>query len=95
MDSEKLLEKTLQTKVQILGGWALKFHCISVSGFPDRVVLMPFAKIYFIELKSEGKTLGKLQRIWQNRLRLLGFYCERVDTKEKLSAFLTLIESPC
>jgi hypothetical protein len=95
MDSEKLIEKTLQSKVQILGGWALKFHCISVSGFPDRIVLMPSAKIYFVELKSEGKSLGKLQKIWQRRLRYLGFYCERLDTMEKLYNFLTFIEVPC
>lgn len=91
MDSEKLIEKNLREKIKSLGGFALKFHCLSVSGFPDRIVLMPFGKIYFIELKSEGKTLGKLQVIWKRELNRLGFYCERIDTLLKLEAFINTI----
>ena len=90
MDSEKLLEKTLRERIKDLGGIALKFHCLSFTGFPDRVVLMPFGRIYFVELKSEGKKPTKIQLAVHKILRDLGFSVWVVDTKEKLSDFLKM-----
>lgn len=84
MDSEKLLEKTLRERIKDLGGIALKFHCLSFTGFPDRVVLMPFGRIYFVELKSEGKKPTKIQLAVHKILRDLGFSVWVVDTQEKL-----------
>lgn len=84
MDSEKLLEKTLRERIKNLGGIALKFHCLSFTGFPDRVVLMPFGRIYFVELKSEGKKPTKIQLAVHKILRDLGFSVWVVDTQEKL-----------
>lgn len=92
MDSEKLIEKTLQEKVKQMGGQALKFHCLSVSGFPDRIVLMPKARVYFVELKSEGKKPRKLQNLWARKLKELGFFHGVIDTMEGLGIFLNLIE---
>lgn len=91
MDSEKLIEKTLQEKVNLMGGQALKFHCLSVSGFPDRIVLMPKGKVYFIELKSEGKKPRKLQNLWARKLKDMGFFHGVIDTMEGLRIFLKLI----
>lgn len=92
MDSEKLLEKNLREKVKALNGLALKFHCLSFTGFPDRIVLMPFGKLYFVELKSEGKKPTKIQLSVHRLLCDLGFLVFVIDTKEKLSNFLKLIE---
>lgn len=92
MDSEKLLEKNLREKVKSLNGLALKFHCQSFTGFPDRIVLMPFGKLYFVELKSEGKKPTKIQLSVHKILCDLGFLVFVIDTKEKLSNFLKLIE---
>lgn len=92
MDSEKLLEKTLREKIKALGGIALKFHCLSFTGFPDRVVLLPFGKIYFVELKSEGKKPTKIQLAVHKILQDLGFSVWVVDTKGVLFNFLVSIE---
>jgi len=93
MDSEKLLEKTLREKVKDLGGLALKFHCLSFTGFPDRIILMPFGKIYFVELKSEGKKRTQIQIKVHILLRDLGYAVSTIDTKERLKQFLTGIET--
>ena len=87
MDSEKLLEKTLRERIKDLGGIALKFHCLSFTGFPDRVVLMPFGKIYFVELKSEGKKPSTIQRSVHSKLTELGFSVFVIDTKEGVDEF--------
>jgi len=92
MDSEKLTEKNLRDKIKTLGGIALKFHCLSASGFPDRIVLMPKARIYFVELKSEGKAPGKLQIIWHRELKKLGFQVLVISTKIMLEDFLYKVE---
>ena len=91
MDSEKLIERRLREKVEQMGGQALKFHCLSVSGFPDRIVLMPKAKVYFIELKSEGKKPRKLQNFWASQLKALGFFHGVIDTLEGVEVFLKLV----
>lgn len=87
MDSEKLLEKTLRERIKDLGGIALKFHCLSFTGFPDRVVLMPFGRIYFVELKSEGKKPSPIQRSVHIKLTELGFSVSVIDTKERVNEF--------
>lgn len=93
MDSEKLLEKTLREKVKDLGGLALKFHCLSFTGFPDRIILMPFGKIYFVELKSEGKKPTKIQLAVHKILEDLGFQVLVIDSTEKLLAFLHIVKA--
>lgn len=93
MDSEKLLEKVLREKVKSLGGLALKFHCLSFTGFPDRIVLMPLGRVYFVELKSEGKKPTKIQLAVHRILQDLGFQVSVVDREEKLLAFLHTLKA--
>lgn len=93
MDSEKLLEKTLREKAKSLGGLALKFHCLSFTGFPDRIILMPLGRIYFVELKSEGKKPTPIQKIVHKMLQDLGFLVVVIDTKILLNFFLEMLET--
>ena len=53
--NEKLLEKKLREEVKKLGGLALKFTSSTYTGMPDRIVLMPKGKVYFVELKTTGQ----------------------------------------
>lgn len=71
--SEKWLEAKLKTDVNKIGGRALKFVSPGNDGVPDRLVLMPNAKVYFAELKSTGQRLGPLQRYWKRELEKMGF----------------------
>lgn len=69
---ETVVEKTLRLAVKARGGWAIKL-LPSVSGLPDRIVLLPGGKIIFIELKSPTGTVAPHQTVIHNRLRALGF----------------------
>lgn len=86
--NEKLIEKKLREKVKKLGGLAIKFFVLSFTGFPDRIVLMPGAKIWFVELKSTGKKLKPRQEIVIAWLKKLGFSVWVIDTEELLQNFL-------
>jgi hypothetical protein len=49
---------------------AIKIHRI---GWPDRLILGPFAIIFFIEFKRPGEYVRRIQRIMHELLRKLGF----------------------
>jgi len=92
---EKIIETKLANKIKKLGGWALKFYCLSFTGMPDRIVLMPGARIFFVELKAPGKSVkkGSRQDIVQRQLREWGFDVWVVNNMEALDQFLFVVES--
>ena len=92
MTVEKMLERKLQTLVKRLGGIALKLYCLSFSGLPDRMILMPHGKIYFLELKSTGKTPSPRQCLVHTFLRKLDFEVAWLDDDLTLALFIEMLE---
>jgi hypothetical protein len=89
--NEKLIEKKLREGVKKLKGEALKFFCMSFTGMPDRIVLMPGGRAWFVELKSTGNKPSPRQEFVIGWLRRLGFQVFVIDTQEGLDEFLNLI----
>lgn len=85
--SEKLLEKKLREAVTNAGGLAVKLVAVSFTGLPDRLVLLPGARICFVEVKSTGKGLKPRQKIIIPMLEKLGFKVWIVDSEETLKEF--------
>ncbi len=54
---EKEIEKMLVNAVKIHGGLALKFVSPNFNGMPDRLILLPFGKIAFAEMKAPGRKM--------------------------------------
>mgnify|MGYP005927744117 CR=1 FL=1 len=52
---EANVEKYLIRYVKDKGGLCLKFISASMRGLPDRIVILPQGKIFFVELKAKGK----------------------------------------
>lgn len=69
---ERRVEQVLGWEVKARKGWAIKF-LPSVSGLPDRIVLLPGGRLIFVELKSPTGTVAPHQTVVHNRLRALGF----------------------
>lgn len=71
-----MLEKTVEQKlikgVRKMGGEAFKFVSPGNDGVPDRLVLLPGGKIYFVELKAERGQLRPTQKVQLVRLSALG-----------------------
>lgn len=89
-DVEKHLCKRVKNE---LHGWALKFVSPGQNGVPDRIVLVPMGRIYFVETKAPGKKLRKLQEWVCGRIKGLGFAVLRLDTKDKVDAFVREVMS--
>ncbi len=52
---ESDVEKHLFTKVAEMGGWAVKLSCPGTTGFPDRMIMLPYGVVSFAELKRPGE----------------------------------------
>jgi len=79
---EKTVEAYLRRRVREAGGLALKLVCPGWTGVPDRLVLMPGARIYFAETKDLGRKPRPRQRYVHDRLRELGFTVFVPDSKQ-------------
>lgn len=92
MESEKLLEKKLQKEIKISGGWTLKLWSLSLTGLPDRLILMPGGKAYFAEVKTTGKKPKKIQIAIHNKLKKLGFKVFIIDSSEGIKKLINEIK---
>lgn len=93
VDSEKSIEKTLVKLTKDLGGWALKLLCNYVTGLPDRMVLLPGGRVFFVEVKTTGKKPTAVQKLVHEKLRRLGFTVHVIDSLEQLNTiFNKLLE---
>lgn len=91
--NEKLIEKKLREAIRKLGGKALKFSSPYETGYPDRLILMPGGKVFWVELKTTGKKPTEKQLLRQTELRNLGFVSEVIDSEEGLNKFIIDIEN--
>ncbi len=89
-DVEQYLRKKVKTE---LHGLALKFVSPGFNGVPDRIILVPMGRIYFVETKAPGKKLRKLQEWVCGVIRGLGFVVLRIDTKPKVDAFVREVKN--
>lgn len=88
---EKQIENKLVREVQKRGGLALKFVSPGVCGVPDRLVLMPYGRAGFVELKAPGKQLRPLQVKRKRQLEALGFLVYCIDDKKMIGEVLNEI----
>ena len=85
---EKLIEKYLRLEVEKLGGLCKKWNCEGWNGVPDRIVLFPYGKIYFIELKKTGARPRALQEYRHQQLEKLGFTVLVLDSTLSIDEFI-------
>lgn len=71
---EKEIEEKLRKKVEKAGGRCLKWVCPGWAGVPDRIVLLPGARVIFAETKRpKGGVMAARQKKWREILTGLGF----------------------
>lgn len=93
MEREKQIEKYLRLRVEERRGVCLKFVSPGQDGVPDRIVVMPGGRVYFVELKTETGELSRIQRYQLKRLTDLHQICSVVYGKEGVKAFLEDVDS--
>lgn len=88
---EKTIEQKLVTRVKHMGGIAPKFVSPGFNGMPDRIVLLPFGKIGFVEVKAMGAKPRPLQLSRHRILRKLGFQVYVLDEEKQIDDILRKI----
>ena len=86
-ESEKNLEADLVEGCKRRGGMAVKLTSQFHRGLPDRLVLLPWRTVAFVELKSTGEKRSALQEVAARQLEALGLRVFLVDSTEALMEF--------
>jgi len=89
---ENKIEVFLKAEVEKLGGLCIKFLATYFTGIPDRLVLLPGGRMYFVELKAPGKKPARRQPYVITLLQKLGFNVLVIDTIDKVNAFILWVK---
>lgn len=91
---EKEVERKLTNMVKDRGGLCLKWVCPGWRGVPDRIIILPGARIAFVETKRPvGGKREKLQEWWAEKLKAFGFPHFWISTFEEVYAFEHFLSS--
>lgn len=85
---EKQIEKKLVKAVKEEGGMCPKLVSPGTDGMPDRLIMLPKARIGFVEVKAPGAKPRPLQERRHKQLRDLGFYVSVLDDPAQIPCIL-------
>lgn len=85
---ESQIEARLMQGVKARGGMCMKFISPGLPGVPDRIVLTPNGRIYFVELKTEIGRLANIQKWVIGELQKRGAEVRVVKGPEAVKDFL-------
>lgn len=85
---EQQIEQKLRIAVKAKGGLALKFVSPGTAGVPDRIVMIPGGRLYFVELKAPGKHLSPKQVKMVEVLERLGHKVRVIDSTQQVKEFM-------
>ena len=91
-ESEKALEARLVEEIKKRGGVAVKLTSQFHRGLPDRLVLLPFHTMAFVELKSTGGRVSPLQVAAIEQLRQMHFCVRVVTSAQELDELLETLD---
>lgn len=94
MINEKYLEKKLTDGLHALGVWCEKYTNPFKVGYPDRLCLTPDGRTFWVEVKSPGEKLRKLQEVRKAELKAIGSPVFVVDSEESLQEVLVYAKAP-
>lgn len=89
---ESSLEQKLKREIKSMGGMALKLVSPGMAGVPDRLVLFPGGRQWFVEMKAPGERLRPLQEKRKSQLESFGFQVRVVDSLKSLQEFLAEVQ---
>lgn len=85
---ENEIEKALVDRVKKVGGLCLKFTSPSMTGIPDRIILLPRGRIGFVETKRPSGEPRPIQKKRIKQFKNLGFKVYVLDNKEAINKIL-------
>lgn len=92
---ETTIENRLTKAVKALHGECKKLVWPADDGAPDRMVLMPKGKIWFVETKAPGGKVSALQKLAHSDLIRMGFEVRVIWTPAGVDRFIQEEVMPC
>lgn len=92
MADEKKLEQKLVKAVRDIGGLALKFVSPGCDGVPDRLILIAYGKVAFVEVKAKGKKPRPIQIRRINQIKNLGFLVFILDYEKDIPSIIQQVK---
>ena len=92
MAEEKKLEQKLVKAVRDIGGLALKFVSPGCDGVPDRLILIAYGKVAFVEVKAKGKKPRPIQIRRINQIKNLGFLVFILDDEKDIPSIIKQVK---
>ena len=86
---ERDIEARVVKYVESLGGEALKLRIDGKNGFPDRTVILPNGKVFFVEFKTPD---GSLRSAQTKAIRRLTKLRQEVHVVRSVQAGLDLVD---
>ncbi len=88
--SEKEIEAYLVRSVKNKKGLCMKWTSPGNAGVPDRLIIVPWGEIYFVELKAEGKrnNLSPLQKNFIQKLKNLNCDVRVIASFQEVDKFI-------
>lgn len=90
---EKIIEQKLVAAVKKHGGICPKFVSPGFDGMPDRLVLLPFGRFAFVEVKAPGEKPRPLQLARHGILQKLGYRVYVLDDVNQIGGILDEIRA--
>lgn len=86
---ESAIERKLKAVIESTNGKCLKFVSPGMRGVPDRICLLPGARIIFVETKTPRGKPTALQLKRHEELRALGFDVRIINSEEQIYEICT------
>ena len=84
---ESVVERHFVDCANARGGEVRKLAYIGRRGAPDRLLVLPYGRVFFVELKRPGARADDHQTREHQRLRRIGADVRVLDTLEAVDAF--------
>jgi len=89
---ESKIEAYLRQRVKEAGGLCWKFTSPGLVGVPDRIVVMPGGRVYFVELKAADGVLSEVQHRRRDDLEKRGAQVWAINSIERVDYFMLCID---
>jgi|WetSurMetagenome_2_1015567.scaffolds.fasta_scaffold244033_5 Holliday junction resolvase len=91
MRRESSVERAIRFFVYAQGGACIKQDANVYKGIPDRLILCPNGKHFFVEIKDEKGKASELQEHWLKKLNDMGHKAYLVNSVEKFKTVWGLV----
>lgn len=91
---ENAVERYLHQKIVALGGTTRKWVSPGHVGVPDRIVIVPEGRVFFVEVKTDKGKLSVRQQRELDSLVTLGCDCHVVQGHNGVDAFIRGLDAP-